>query len=85
MAKLNINIPNTKVELLKAAIGYPETVMQEDPENAGEMIEVANPQTPQDYAEKWIISQLRGAVVSYEKEKAKVTATLTDTSDFTQV
>ena len=72
MATLQIDIPNNKVDILKAALGYQDTIINE----AGE--EIANPQSAKDFAENWIIDQLKRQVKNYEKRQALNAAVFTD-------
>lgn len=78
MAQLQIEIPNAKVNLLKSALGYQDTIIDENGD------EVANPQSAKDFAEEYLINILKKQVKNYEKRQALQNATLTDTSDFTQ-
>lgn len=78
MAKLEINIPNAKIPLLKEALGYQDTIINEEGE------EVANPQSEKDYAEEILIGFLKSKVANYEKRQAIANTSYTDTSDFTQ-
>lgn len=72
MATLQIDIPNNKVDILKAALGYQDTIINEEGE------EIANTQSAKDFAENWIIDQLKRQVKNYEKRQALNAAVFTD-------
>lgn len=72
MAQITITIPNNKVGLVKDALGYQDKIANE------EGVEIDNPQTPQEFAQEWIIKQIRLKVRKYEKTLAANNVTHTD-------
>jgi hypothetical protein len=72
MPDIIITIPTDKVDLIKNAIGYQETIIDDEGN------EVPNPESALAYAEKVLIKHLKNQVRRYEKQLAVRNATYTD-------
>jgi len=79
MADITITIPTAKVPLVKAAIGYKEQIVSDDED--GKPIMIDNPQSALEYAEEWLINQIKREVRTYEKKEAIRAAVYTNTDD----
>jgi hypothetical protein len=79
MVDLTITIPNNKVELVKKALGYQETIIQSKEDGTSE--EVPNPETAAQYAERLIIEFLKQRVKAHERREAIKAIQYSDVSD----
>ena len=70
MITLEINIPDNKATLLKAALGYQDKVEDGVDPETGEVILIDNPQNAKDYAEELLVNFLKTKVARYERQKA---------------
>ena len=69
MPDITITIPTVKVDILKLAFNYKDTILEEDPETH-ETSEVPNPVNAAQYLENHIIKFLKKKVRQYDVAQA---------------
>lgn len=75
MATISITVPNDKVALVKAALGYEDTIKDEEGND------IPNPQSAAAFFQEWVAKKVRREVFVYEVQKDREAFTPTNTDD----